>query len=63
MNGPDTNKVLDMMRWVIFDTTPLKEEDRQDVGFALRMFAKLLEPIYDKYNKEKVNDNNQTEAK
>ena len=54
-------KALAILKWLIFDTTPMDPEDKEVMGAALIFLTTQLEPIFDKYNKvEKADDNNQT---
>ena len=56
----DKEKAQEILHWIIFDTTPLTDDERQELGANLIMLAQNVEHIFDKYNKETSNDNNQT---
>ena len=59
----NTEKAEAIIQWIIFDTTPLTDDERQELGANLINLAQNIEHIYDKYNKEISDDNNQTGSK
>ena len=55
------NKAMAILKWLIFDTTPMDPEDTEVMGAALIFLTTQLEPIFDKYNKVKTDEHtNQT---
>ena len=55
----DKDKAIAILKWLIFDTTPMEPQDADVMGAALIFLTTQLEPLYDKYTKEtsNVNDN------